>query len=224
MTESLPYDLPERKPRPGLYRFRVLAQQVPPSAPLSTWVDVGGGAGEFARIVSDLGYGVTVVDGDPRNIANLIEDGVQAVLADLNLPIDGLTDASYDGASLIEVIEHITHAERLISEVYRVLKPGGVLLFSTPNAAWWHDRARALWGRPPAAEGYHYRFFTVKTARALCEQTGFRVTHVDFSSPAFGFNWFARKLFGRKRRAHVRVPRALAGLLAQTTYIVGTKP
>jgi SAM-dependent methyltransferase len=224
VTAALPDSLPERKPRPGLYRFRLLTRQVPAPDVSATWVDVGGGAGEFARIVSDLGYRVTLVDGDPRNIANLEDSGIRAVLADLNLPLDALEDAAFDGASIIEVVEHVTHAERLMGEVFRLLKPGGTLLLSTPNAVWWRDRARALFGRAPAEEGYHYRFFTVKTTRALCKSAGFRVEHMEFSSPAFGVNWLARRLLGRKRRTHIRVPRVVAGLLAQTTFVVGKKP
>ncbi len=221
--ESLPDNLPERKPRPGLHRHRVLARQIPPAVASATWVDVGGGAGEFAQIVAGLGYAVTVVDGDPRNIANLTASGINAVLADLNQPLDSLVDASFDGASIIEVIEHITHAERLMNELNRLLKPGGTLLLSTPNAVWWRDRLRAVCGRAPEAEGYHYRFFTAKTVRRLCEQAGFQVVRMEFSSPAFGINWFARKLLGRRHRMHLSVPRPPAGVLAQTMFIVGTK-
>ena len=126
--------------------------------------------------------------------------------------------------SLIEVVEHIPLAESLMNEAYRVLAPGGLLLLSTPNAVWWQDRLRAALGRPPAAEGYHYRFFTVSGVCRLCREAGFEVVRVEASSPAFGVNLIARRLLKRAKRIHVRVPMWSARLLGQTLYVVATKP
>lgn len=216
-------DLPERRFRPGLHRFSVLAQHLPPAAPGQRWVDLGGGAGEFAALVSGLGFAVTLVDGDTRNLARVEDRDISGVEADLNEPLTLLDDRDFDGASLIEVIEHVPLAEQLLKETHRVLKPGGLLLLSTPNAAWWKDRLRMLLGRTMAAEGYHYRFFTLRSLRRLCEDSGFTVTHMRFSTPAIGYNWIARRILRKKTRKHVAVPRPLAGLLAQTIYVVGMK-
>lgn len=46
------------------------------------------------------------------------------------LPYD---DASFDGVLLVEVIEHLENHRIALSELARVLKPGGVLLLTTPN-------------------------------------------------------------------------------------------
>jgi SAM-dependent methyltransferase len=187
-------------------------------------LDLGGGAGEFARIARDRGYEVTLVDGDPRNIANLAGSGIQGVLADLDAPLENLPVDGFDGVSLIEVIEHIPHAERLIAEAHRLLKPGGLLLLSTPNAVWWRERLRILAGRMPEAEGYHYRFFNVRHVRKLLETAGFEVVRMEFSSPAFGLNWLGRHVLERPTRRHIRIPAVVAGLLAQTIFVIGRKP
>jgi SAM-dependent methyltransferase len=214
--------LAERSQRPGLHRFKVLADHLPAVAS-GAWVDLGGGAGEFSTVARGRGYEVTLVDGDPRNTVNAERLGVAAVLADLNLPLTELEDGRFDGASLIEVVEHVQMAERLVSEACRLLKPGGLLLLSTPNALWWPERLRALRGLPPEAEGYHFRFFGVAGTRALCEKAGFEITAIEFSTPAFGYNWLARHLLGRTKRKHVGVARPLAGLFAQTIYVIGRK-
>ncbi len=216
-------DLPERRPRPDLHRYGALAQYLPTAEAGVSWVDLGGGAGEFSALVTERGYEATLVDGDPRNIGNVASRGIRGVLADLNGPLEELGDASFDGVSLIEVVEHIPLAEHLMSEACRVLKPGGLLLLSTPNAVWWRERLRILCGRSPEAEGYHYRFFTVAGVRSLCETAGFEILHMEFSSPAFGFNWVRRRLLKRSKRKHVGVPGPLARLLAQTVYVVGRK-
>lgn len=216
--------LPARTPRPGLHRFRVLAGHLPPPGVGGRWLDLGGGAGEFARMAAEAGYAVTLVDGDPRNIEAVTTPGIRALLADLNGPLPELPDGAFDGVSLIEVVEHVPAAERLMREAFRAVKPGGVLLLSTPNSAWWRERLGALAGRPPEAEGYHFRFFTVTGARRLCEEAGFRVAHMEFSSPAMGVNRLLRWLSRSSRRRHVRVPEPLARLLARTTYVVAEKP
>jgi SAM-dependent methyltransferase len=217
-------DLPERSPRPGLHRYAVLARHLPPADSRATWLDLGGGAGEFSLLVRKQGYDVTLVDGDPRNIANVATLGIRPLLADLNQPLEKLADASFDGVSLVEVVEHIPMAEQLMRESYRVLKPGGLLLLSTPNAVWWRERIRILFGREPQAEGYHYRYLSVSGVRSLCMKSGFEIRRVEFSSPAFGLNWIRRHVLRRGKRKHVSVARPFAGLFAQTVYVVGRKP
>jgi SAM-dependent methyltransferase len=44
-----------------------------------------------------------------------------------------LPDASFNYVISIEVLEHVEEDSKFIEEVYRVLKPGGIFLMTTPN-------------------------------------------------------------------------------------------
>lgn len=46
----------------------------------------------------------------------------------------GFRDSSFDCALCLEVIEHLKNPAACLQEIYRVLKPGGHLIISTPNA------------------------------------------------------------------------------------------
>lgn len=55
----------------------------------------------------------------------------------LNIP---LTDDSLDGAIVTEVLEHCTDPFRAVSELRRVLRPGGLMLITSPFVWVWHGR------------------------------------------------------------------------------------
>jgi len=62
------------------------------------------------------------------------QDGVRFVCGDatnLDFP-----DRSFDAVTMFDVIEHIPDDRRALAEAFRVLRPGGYLLLSTPNENW----------------------------------------------------------------------------------------
>jgi SAM-dependent methyltransferase len=53
------------------------------------------------------------------------------VIADLEKPLP-LNDASYNGALLINVLEHVFEYRQLLGECARILKPGGIIVVVVP--------------------------------------------------------------------------------------------
>jgi SAM-dependent methyltransferase len=81
-----------------------------------------------------------------------------------------------------ELIEHIYDVRAMVDEFRRVLKPGGVMVLTTPNMATLQDRLRFLSGASPrqvdALHPYlnlHIRPFTARSLRALLTVCGFEV-------------------------------------------------
>jgi len=100
------------------------------------------------------------------------------------VPLDGplpFEDGSFELVWTSEVIEHVADTARWLSEVRRVLAPGGRLLVTTPS----HGRLRvALRGVERFSEplGDHLHLYTKRSLRLLLDEFGFdevRVRAVD---------------------------------------------
>jgi SAM-dependent methyltransferase len=83
---------------------------------------------------------------------------------DAPLPFD---DGAFDLVLCAETIEHVRDVQLLLSEVRRVLQPGGVLALTTP--------ANPPLARPADPLSPHLRFFTRRSLRRILRELGFEV-------------------------------------------------
>jgi 2-polyprenyl-3-methyl-5-hydroxy-6-metoxy-1,4-benzoquinol methylase len=164
-----------------------------------TLVDIGGGDGLFTKLARERGWETTLVEGIPAAITREQERGYDAVQTDLTLGLQGIADNTFDVAICLEVIEHIVTAELLLQEIFRVLKPGGFLLISTPNFAYIMDRLDYLFGREPHEEGFHYRFFTQKKLISTIENAGLTIQERNCIGRLPGINRIYDKVITRGR-------------------------
>ncbi len=74
--------------------------------------------------------------------------GVDVIESDLNavLPFE---DDRFDIVVSNQVIEHLHNTDLFVSEIRRVLKPGGLAVTSTENLASWHNVSALLLGWQP---------------------------------------------------------------------------
>jgi ubiquinone/menaquinone biosynthesis C-methylase UbiE len=136
-------------------------------------LDLGCGTGDLAVDLAHGGARVIAVD-----VAQAALDRAGARHPELDLrllPIDGplpFDDGAFDAVWSSEVIEHVADTARWLSEVRRVLEPGGRVLLTTPS----HGRLRLLAGgieRYSQPLGDHLHLYTARSLRELLRDFGF---------------------------------------------------
>jgi SAM-dependent methyltransferase len=91
-----------------------------------------------------------------------------------------LEDETCDVVTAIDVIEHFEEPARDVSSIYRILKPGGLFVFQTPDGAC--VRAETLkerWGALKPLE--HLQIFSKSNLELLAAKQGFR--EIEFFDP-----------------------------------------
>lgn len=149
-------------------------------------LDIPCGEGAFLERLRELG-----LDGRGADIVNRLAPlGVRApfTAADMNAPLP-FADAGFDAVVCIDGIEHLERPFDFVRECRRVLRPGGVLIVSTPNISALRSRWRWLLtgfhnkGKVPLDEQapnpwHHVNLFAFPALRYLLHRHGLRITAV----------------------------------------------
>lgn len=134
-------------------------------------LDVGSGPGNLVAHAIDMGWDAVGQEISQWACTRAREKGIPVLegpLEDQHLP-----DASFDAASMFDVLEHLTDPRRTVEEIRRVLKPGGVLVIETPNIGGlfarfvYRDRSDLVKPRS------HICLFSPRSIRRLMDEAGF---------------------------------------------------
>lgn len=159
-------------------------------------LDVGCAAGEFAAQAMSCGWRVDGVEREPALAHAARARGIAVQLCDFDADRLPWEPATFDAAVAGEVIEHLVDTDHLLAEMARVVRPGGVLIVTTPNLASLENRVRLLFGRYPmwmdhrVAGTGHLRYYTPRILRAQLAAHGFHVErHVGNWVPIVPQRW-----------------------------------
>jgi 2-polyprenyl-3-methyl-5-hydroxy-6-metoxy-1,4-benzoquinol methylase len=170
---------------------RVLRDSVKPAC----IIDMGcgdGSATELAALASP-GHRIVALDWSAEAVRQVRARGLTVVraAAEDSWPIASNTA---DVVIMSELIEHVIDTDAVLDEAWRVLKPGGSLLLSTPNLAAWYNRAllalgvqpvfsevslRGVFGRPGTQVAGHLHMFTRRALSGLLVARGFSSISIE---------------------------------------------
>jgi ubiquinone/menaquinone biosynthesis C-methylase UbiE len=108
------------------------------------YLDIGSGSGDLVKLLKKH---INIKSSCCDYTDTLMKlSGQHVDIVDLNtnkhLPYQ---DSRFDIVTATEVIEHLEDFRAILREIYRVLKPGGICVLSTPNILNLNSRLRNLW-------------------------------------------------------------------------------
>jgi 2-polyprenyl-3-methyl-5-hydroxy-6-metoxy-1,4-benzoquinol methylase len=143
-------------------------------------LEAGCGNGEIASRLAALGFQVSGFDASTQGIALArlaVPDGRFEVLCSGD-DLGEVLGTGWDLIVSLEVIEHLYAPRRFVSELFDLLRPGGVFIVTTPYHGYLKNLALALSGRMERHftalwDGGHIKFWSYATLTAVLLEAGF---------------------------------------------------
>jgi 2-polyprenyl-3-methyl-5-hydroxy-6-metoxy-1,4-benzoquinol methylase len=166
-------------------------------------LDGGSGGGHFSAAAAARGASVTSLDVGENLLEQVKKrcETTRVVGSILELPFE---DATFDVVLSTEVIEHTPDPERGVRELCRVVRPGGVLVLTSPNHLWQPVVRFATATKLRHYAGYE-NFLWAHRARDVVSAVGFQIERfqgfnvLPLFKPAFeGLLTFVDHRFGEK--------------------------
>ncbi len=161
-------------------------------------LDIGCGGGSLAKKLntsSKIIDGISISPNELHEAKEFLRHGYLFNLEN-GLPPE-IQENTYDCVICSHILEHIAYPEKLLEDIKKVLKPGGILVVALPNLFHYKTRLQLLKGNFPYAEAgiwdyTHVRWYTFKSALILLSQN----FEVDYATVTGGlpFNRFFKRI------------------------------
>ena len=132
-------------------------------------LEAGCGEGYGADLIADVARRVIGLDYDETTVAHVRARYPRVEMRHGNLAELPLPDGGVDVVVNFQVIEHLWNQPQFIAECFRVLRPAGVLMVSTPN------RITFSPGRDTPINPFHTRELNAAELNRLLTDAGFAV-------------------------------------------------
>lgn len=196
-------------------------------------LDVGcGAANSYAPALASRADAYVGVDVSSKAVELARAGGLDArVIEDAaSLPF---ADDTFDLVVCVEVLEHLFAPHRAASEARRVLRPGGKLVGSAPNAVYWRLRANMVFGYwNPLGDAQsverpwrdpHIRFFSPRIMDRMLREAGFLRVEVGAHGGRFLDHLTARRTAFGQGRLYRAAERRFPSLLGATIHALAVK-
>lgn len=145
-------------------------------------LDAGCGNGNLSARLAERGWEICAFDSSVSGIAQAqkafpgIRFEVASVYDDLSLRFG----QAFDACVCVEVIEHLYDPRAFVTQIFKVLRPQGLFVLTTPFHGYIKNLALALTGRMDSHytalwDGGHIKFWSRATLTKLLQDAGFEV-------------------------------------------------
>lgn len=187
------------------YIVRAVLARLPADGGGARLLDAGCGNGYLAGQLLRRGYDVTGVDLSDEGIAIARREHAAGRFEVLSVEQDVLGRLGvgpFDVVVSTEVVEHLYSPASFARACFGALRPGGVIVLTTPDHNWLKNVLIAITGKfdqhvDPNFEGGHIKFFSRRTLGQLVREAGF--VDVEFGG-AGRVPLVAKSLVARARR------------------------
>ncbi|MEX1048178.1 MAG: class I SAM-dependent methyltransferase [Akkermansiaceae bacterium] len=152
-------------------------------------LDYGCGLGHAYQRKLAEGRSYSGADVSSTALDDVSKKGFQHFAIDSGNGMIGSEDEQFDGATSVEVFEHLMDPLAAAKELFRVLRPGGKLVATVPNFGYHPWRLMALLRAEVPTEpenrtvnrhnGVHIRYFCPRTLKRLLTDAGFTDVKID---------------------------------------------
>lgn len=142
-------------------------------------IDLGCGGGEFLDLLRGAGVNAEGIELDERLASRATARGLTVTHGDLMQFLWGVDDGAFDGAVMLQVIEHLAPQDvlDLVPLLYAKISPGGTVVVETVNPQSLYVYARAFYLDPTHTTPVHPAYLEF-----LFKEAGFSEVAIEWRS------------------------------------------
>ncbi len=180
----------ENKARSYFDRARIDYVHRLPLDPSASVLEIGCGTGATGALALKRGraghyVGVELFENAAASAREVLSE---VIVGDVEQLEFDWQPAAFDALILSEVLEHLREPWAVLHKLSRFVRPGGIVLASSPNVSHWRVIWELMQGRFPLADQgvfdrTHMRWFTPESFAAMFNEAGFSVDRVRPVTP-----------------------------------------
>jgi 2-polyprenyl-3-methyl-5-hydroxy-6-metoxy-1,4-benzoquinol methylase len=147
-------------------------------------LDIGCAYGYFLKLCDEMEcetYGIDISKYAIKQAKK--ETKAKLFVHDVNKGLPMFSNNFFDLVTMFDVIEHLISPFLTLKEIYRVLKPRGRLVITTPNLNSIDRLIKKFFGKEEEWHGYydktHLYLFTPSSLKFLVERSGFKIVKIE---------------------------------------------
>ena len=156
--------------------------------PRGNFLDIGTNMGFFLRHAKGKQWNVVGIEPSP-SLSEMARRYFGLNVKTAYLENAGFEDSFFDIVTMTDVFEHMPKPKGMLSQIKRVLKPGGILFIKVPNGNYNLLKLRVA-GATGNLKNYdifdsyeHVSHYTHKTLKNMLEASGFKVKKIFIGRP-----------------------------------------